>query len=155
MEIRKIWFDKKFLYGEDSEGRELKQSLAWYPELVEASEDQRNAYRFGFEGIHWPELGVDVSFESFEYEDAIPTPLQAFFMSHSEINISGFGKFAGINPTLIRDYVNGFKTPSPKRVLSIQNAIRSLGAIYSKVDFQASKTTPTVISHRAQSKPKR
>lgn len=57
MEIRKIWFDKKFLYGEDSEGREFKQSLAWYPELVEASEDQRNAYRFGFEGIHWPELG--------------------------------------------------------------------------------------------------
>ena len=123
--------------------------------IPKASEDQRNAYRFGFEGIHWPELGVDVSFESFEYEDAIPTPLQAFFMSHSEINISGFGKFAGINPTLIRDYVNGFKTPSPKRVLSIQNAIRSLGAIYSKVDFQASKTTPTVISHRAQSKPKR
>lgn len=155
MEIRKIWFDKRFLYGEDSEGRELKQSLAWYPELAEASEDQRNAYRFGFEGIHWPELGVDVSFESFEYEDAIPTPLQAFFMSHSEINISGFGKFAGINPTLIRDYVNGFKTPSPKRVLSIQNAIRSLGAIYSKVDFQASKTTPTVISQRAQSKPRR
>ena len=129
--------------------------MLWYPELAEASEELKKDYKFGFEGIHWPDLGVDVSFERLEYEDAIPTPLQAFFMSHSEINISGFGKFAGINPTLIRDYVNGFKTPSPKRVLSIQNAIRSLGAIYSKVDFQASKTTPTVISHRAQSKPKR
>ena len=155
MEIRRIWFDERYLFGEDTEGKVYKQSLLWYPELAEASEELKKDYKFGFEGIHWPELGVDVSFESFEYEDAIPTPLQAFFMSHSEINISGFGKFAGINPTLIRDYVNGFKTPSPKRVLSIQNAIRSLGAIYSKVDFQASKTTPTVISHRAQSKPKR
>ena len=151
MRVRKIWFDKEFLYGEDSEGRELKQSLAWYPELAEASEDQRNANRFGFEGIHWPELGVDVSFESFEYEDAIPTPLQAFFMSHSEINISGFGKFAGINPTLIRDYINGFKKPSPKRVLEIQNAIRALGELYSKVVFH----TDTVISQAAQSKPRR
>ena len=73
-------------------------------------------------------------------------------MSHSEINITGFGKFAGINPTLVRDYVNGFKKPSLKRVLEIQDAIRNLGAIYSKVDFQDSST---VISHRVQSKPKR
>lgn len=135
MEIRKIWFDKKFLYGEDSAGIVYKQSLLWYPELVEASEAQRNDYRFGFEGIHWDSLGVDISFESFEYEDAIPTPLQVFFMKHQEINISGFGKFAGINPTLIRDYINGFKKPSPKRILEIQNAIRALGEIYREVDF--------------------
>ena len=130
MEIRKIWFDEQYLYGEDSSGNCYKQSLLWYPELAEASESQRNVYRFGFEGIHWDSLGVDVSFESFKYEDAIPTPLQVFFMKHQEINISGFGKFAGINPTLIRDYINGFKKPSDKRIMEIQNAIRALGEIY-------------------------
>lgn len=124
------------MFGEDTEGKVYKQSLLWYPELAEASEELKNDYKFGFEGIHWPDLGVDVSFESFGYDDAIPTPLQAFFMSHDEINISGFGKFAGINPTLIRDYISGFKKPSPKRILEIQHAINALGDLYSKVEFK-------------------
>ena len=123
------------MFGRSEDNEVYKQSLLWYPELFEASEEQRNDYRFGFEGIHWPYLGVDVSFESFDYEDAVPTPLQVFFMSHKEINISGFGKFSGINPTLIRDYINGFKKPSAQRTREIQNAIRSLGDIYSKVEF--------------------
>ena len=135
MIIEKIWFDDGFLYGEDTDGKVYKQSLLWYPELAEASQDQRLDFKTGFEGFHWPSLGVDISYESFEYEDAIPTPLQAFFLTHKEINISAFGKFAGINPTLIRDYVNGFKRPSPKRVREIQDAINALGEIYSKVDF--------------------
>ena len=145
MVIREIWFDGSYLFGRSEEGNVYKQSLLWYPELSEAPEEQRNDYRFGFEGIHWPSLGVDISFESFEYEDADPTPLQKFFMAHKEINISGFGKFAGINPTLIRDYINGFKKPSPKRVLEIQDAIRALGEIYSL----------TVISQEEQSKSRR
>ena len=135
MEIKRIWFDERFLYGEGTDDRVYKQSLLWYPELAEASEEQRNGYRFGFEGIHWPGLGVDVSFESFEYPDAIPTPMQEFFLTRKEINISGLGKFAGINPTLIRDYVNGFKKPSEKRVLEIQEAVRKLGKLYSEADF--------------------
>jgi len=135
MIIEKIWFDDGFLYGEDSDGKVYKQSLLWYPELAKASQDQRIDFKTGFEGFHWPSLGVDISYESFEYEDAIPTPLQAFFLTHKEINISAFGKFAGINPTLIRDYVNGFKRPSTKRVREIQDAINALGEIYSKADF--------------------
>ena len=146
MEIRRIWFDGNFLYGEDSAGDIHKQSLLWYPKLAKASENQRNDFRFGFEGIHWESLGEDVSFESFVYPDAIPSPLQEFFLTHDEINVSGFGKFAGINPTLLRDYINGFKKPSPKRVLEIQKAINYLGEIYSKA---------TIISQREQSKPKR
>lgn len=135
MEIRKIWFEDRFLCGEDSSGTIYKQSLLWYPELSEATDEQRNDYRKGFEGFHWPALGVDVSFESFGYEDAIPSPIQLFFMEHKEINISGFGRFSGINPTLIRDYVNGFKKPSQKRIQEIQDSIKALGALYSKVDF--------------------
>ena len=138
MEVKRIWFDERFLYGEGTDGRMYRQSLLWYPELAEASEEQRSGFRFGFEGIHWPALGVDVSFESFEYPDAIPTPMQEFFLTRKEINISGLGKFAGINPTLIRDYVNGFKKPSEKRILEIQEAIRNLGKLYSEVDFLSS-----------------
>ena len=81
MEIRRIWFDKRYLYGEDAEGRVYRQSLLWYPALASASPEQKLAYKTGFEGFHWPDLGVDVSFESFVYEDAVPTPLQAFFLA--------------------------------------------------------------------------
>jgi hypothetical protein len=135
MEIRRIWFDKRYLYGEDAEGRVYRQSLLWYPALASASPEQKLAYKTGFEGFHWPDLGVDVSFESFVYEDAVPTPLQAFFLAHKEINISGFASVAGIHPNLIRDYINGFKHPSPQRTLEIQEAVRKLGRLYSQVEF--------------------
>ena len=36
---------------------------------------------------------------------------------------------------MIRDYVNGFKKPSQKRIQEIQDSIKALGALYSKVDF--------------------
>ena len=58
MEIRKIWFEDRFLCGEDSSGTIYKQSLLWYPELSEATDEQRNDYRKGFEGFHWPALRV-------------------------------------------------------------------------------------------------
>ena len=89
MKIRKIWFDERFLYGEDESGSVFRQSLLWYRALRNADEKQREHYRIGFEGIHWPDLNVDVSFESFTYKDAMPTPFQEFFLKHNEINISG------------------------------------------------------------------
>lgn len=48
------------------------------------------------------------SFESFEYDDAEPSKLQRFFLTHKEINISEFAKRIGMNATLLRNYINGF-----------------------------------------------
>ena len=68
--IKEIWFDADFLYGRDDEGWEYRQSLLCYPRLRAASDEERNLYTFGFDGIHWRGIDEDVSFESFEYEDA-------------------------------------------------------------------------------------
>lgn len=135
MKIRKIWFDERFLYGEDESGSVFRQSLLWYRALRNADEKQREHYRIGFEGIHWPDLNVDVSFESFTYKDAMPTPFQEFFLKYNEINISGFSEYAGINPTLFRNYINGFKRPSAARLQQIQQALKALAESYSSVHF--------------------
>lgn len=125
--ITKVWFDGEWLYGRGDDKLVYRQSLLWYKQLMNASDDERKQFEISTIGIHWPGLGVDVSFESFLYEEAEPSPMQRFFLTHPEINISAFASRAGINATLLRNYINGFKKPSPERVSQIQRAVRNLG----------------------------
>jgi len=127
MKINEIWFDADYIFGKDEKGNEYKQSLLWYPHLRMASEKERNKYTIGFDGIHWRELDEDISFESFTYEDAEPTALQRFFLTHKEINVAEFARLMGINPTLLRNYINGFKKPSKEREQEIIEHIHHLG----------------------------
>ena len=135
MKIKKIWFDDEHLVGEDENGNVYKQSLLWYQKLKDATEKERNACSFGFDGIHWRDLDIDVSFESFLYEDAEPSEFQRFFLIHKELNITEFAKIAGINATLLRNYINGFKKPSKEREKEILEKIREIGNEYVKADF--------------------
>ena len=80
-------------------------------------------------------LDEDVSFESFEYEDAEPTKLQRFFLTHKEINVSEFAKQIGINSTLLRNYINGFKKPSKERENEILQHIHRIGLEYFTATF--------------------
>lgn len=128
--LSNVTFDSKFIYAEDESGRRLKQSILWYPSLMNATEEQRCNYTVGYTGFHWRELDEDISFESFEYDDAIPSALQEFFLTHKEINIAEFSKRVGINATLMRNYINGFKKPSATREHEILEAIHQLGTEY-------------------------
>ena len=116
MTIKKIWFDKDHIYGEDENGKSYNQSLLWYPKLLNATDDERNQYRFGFDGIHWRNLDEDISFESFGYEDAEPSQLQKFFLTHKE--------------TQLKNYINGFKRPSEESEQQIVNSIHAIGREY-------------------------
>ena len=127
MKITKIWFDADYICGKDEDGKEYKQSLLWYPRLHKASDEERSKYTFGLGGIHWRNLDEDISFESFEYEDAEPSALQRFFLTHKEINVAEFARRAGINPTLLRNYINGFKKPSKEREQELLSCIHKLG----------------------------
>ena len=127
MKIKEIWFDADYIYGKDEEGKEYKQSLLWYPQLRQANDEERMKYSFGFSGIHWRGLDEDISFESFEYEDAEPSALQRFFLTHKEINVAEFARRIGMNPTLLRNYINGFKKPSKEREQEILDHIHKLG----------------------------
>ena len=127
MKIIEIWFDADFIYGKDEEGKEYKQSLLWYPRLQAASDEERSRYNTGLGGFHWRELDEDISFDSFEYEDAEPTALQRFFLTHKEINVAEFARSMDMNPTLLRNYINGFKKPSKEREQAIMDHIHKLG----------------------------
>ncbi len=133
--ITEIWFDSQHIYGRTDDGQTVSQSLLWYPKLLNASDQERSEYRFGFDGIHWRNLDEDISFESFEYEDAEPTPMQKFFLTHPEINIAGFAKHIGINASLLRNYINGFKKPSQEREKEILDCIHALGQDLIRINF--------------------
>ena len=127
MKIKEIWFDADYIYGRDENGKDYKQSLLWYPRLRQASDEERAKYTFGLGGIHWRNLDEDISFESFEYEDAEPSGLQRFFLTHKEINVAEFARRIGMNPTLLRNYINVFKKPSKEREQEILDHIHLLG----------------------------
>ncbi len=133
--IKAIWFEGEYIYGQDEDGKVFRQSLLWYPRLSDASDEERSKYLISHEGIHWRDLDEDVSFESFEYEDAEPTDFQRFFLIHKELNISELAKLAGINASLLRNYINGHKKPSSERKEQIMQQIHKLGEEYSKVKF--------------------
>ena len=130
MRITKIWFKGDYIYGEDESGKTYRQSLLWYKNLRKANDEERDKYTFGYDGIHWRNLDENVSFESFAYDDAEPSKLQRFFLSHPEINVSEFARLVGINPSLLRNYINGFKKPSKEREKMIINHLHRIGQEY-------------------------
>jgi len=136
MKITKIWFEDEHLCGEDESGSTFRQSLLWYPKLKEAPDEEKSRYVIGFDGVHWRNIDVDVSFESFLYEDAEPSDFQRFFLIHKEINITEFAKIVGINATLLRNYINGFKKPSKEREREILEKIHQIGKDYLATDFR-------------------
>lgn len=135
MKIERIWFDGDYLYGLGDDGKTYRQSLLWYPQLKSADEKERAKYTMSTIGIHWRNLDEDVSFESFEYEDAEPSKLQRFFLTHKEINVSEFARLIGMNATLLRNYINGFKKPSKERERQILEQIHKIGAEFTAAVF--------------------
>jgi hypothetical protein len=49
-----------------ADGRELAAPLAWFPRLLEATEQQRRNWRLigRGHGVHWPDIDEDVSVAS-------------------------------------------------------------------------------------------
>jgi len=49
-----------------ADGRELSAPLAWFPRVLEATDEQRRKWRFigRGQGIHWPEIDEDISVAS-------------------------------------------------------------------------------------------
>ena len=48
-------------------------------------------------------------------------PERSFFLTHKEINVAEFARSMGMNPTLLRNYINGFKKPSKEREQEIMD----------------------------------
>lgn len=70
-----------------------------------------------------------------EPDQSQPTPLQQFFAAHKELKISEFAKIIGIDATLLRNYINGFKRPSAERTQEILAGIHNLAKEYKEIVF--------------------
>lgn len=125
MKIKRIWFTDDRIYGETDDGRVLWQSLLYYKRLRNATPAQREDYEMDDEGIYWPALDEDVSFESFEYDDPEPTGVSLLFLSHPELNAVAIGKRLGISQGLMIQYVNGTKKPSAEREYEILREVKN------------------------------
>ena len=125
MNTKKIWFAEDHIYGETDDGRVLWQSLLYYKRLRNATPAQREDYEIDDEGIYWPTLDEDVSFESFEYDDPDPKGISLLFLSHPELNAIAIGERLGISQGLMTQYVNGTKKPSAERELEILREVKN------------------------------
>jgi hypothetical protein len=59
----RVWFDEQRLFVQLSDGRQLGVPLAWYPRLLNATDQQRAAVWLSPAGLHWDDLDEDISVE--------------------------------------------------------------------------------------------
>ena len=134
--ITKIWFDGDWMFGIDENNNQYKQFILWYWRLVEATTEQKNKYTLSYDGIHWRDINEDIGMDSFQKLNGIePNAMQKFFLTHRELNVAGIAKYLKINPTLLRDYINGWKIPSEARIKEIQEGIHKYALSLENVTF--------------------
>lgn len=60
---QRIRFDAETMWVELADGRQLGVPLVYFPRLLQATPQQRNAYTLsgGGTGLHWDEMNEDIS----------------------------------------------------------------------------------------------
>jgi len=149
MKAQKVWFKNGRVYLLMEDGRESSLPIRIFPRLKKATPIQRSNYTLSHFGIHWPEIDEDLSYEGFfttEDYSKKNNPLGKFFKEYPELNIRQVARSAGINPTLFQQYVDGYKTPSQKRLNEIEQNIHQLGEELTKIELVYQQS-----HHRSQS----
>lgn len=130
-QIKILWFDGNRIFMKSTEGRVLSRPLEAYPELQEATAEQRNEFVIDEEGtsIRWEAIDVDMHISSF-YETSEPNEeneVAAMFRRFPWLNISEVARAIGINKSLLARYIYGISKPSPQRVEQIRKALHTFG----------------------------
>lgn len=130
--IKNIWFDEKRIYMKTTGGRVLSRPLEAYPELMEATTEQRNDFSIDEDGtsLRWEELDADMHISSF-YETSEPNSqneVAAMFKRFPWLNVSEVARAIGINKSLLARYIYGISKPSEQRLQQIRNSLHALGA---------------------------
>jgi hypothetical protein len=130
-QIKNLWFDADRIYMRSSEGRVLSRPLKAYPELEEATVEQRNDFTIDEDGmaVRWETLDADMHISSF-YETSEPNEeneVGAMFKRFPWLNVSEVARYLGINKSLLARYIYGISKPSEQRVQQIRDAFHALG----------------------------
>lgn len=130
-QIKNLWFDADRIYMRSSEGRVLSRPLKAYPELEEATVEQRNDFTIDEDGmaVRWESLDADMHISSF-YETSEPNQeneVGQMFKRFPWLNVSEVARYLGINKSLLARYIYGISKPSEQRVQQIRDAFHALG----------------------------
>jgi len=130
-QIKNLWFDADRIYMRSSEGRVLSRPLKAYPELEEASVEQRNDFTIDEDGmaVRWESLDADMHISSF-YETSEPNQeneVGQMFKRFPWLNVSEVARYLGINKSLLARYIYGISKPSEQRIQQIRDAFHALG----------------------------
>ena len=125
--IKNLWFDGNRIYMRSTEGNVLSRPLEAYPELKDASTEQRNDYTIEDDGraIRWEAINADMHISSF-YETTEPNDeneVARMFKRLPWLNVSEVARAIGINKSLLARYIYGISKPSEQRVLQIRNTL--------------------------------
>jgi len=61
--IDKVWTDDERVYARTKDGLIASYAFSQWPRLKNATKEQRNDFHLSYDGIHWPRLDEDLSFE--------------------------------------------------------------------------------------------
>lgn len=124
--IEKIWLTDTAIWIRTADGREASEKFADYQRLKWATPEQRADYTISRDGIHWPGLDEDLSFEGF-FRERKSNPLYDLFIAHPELNASAVARRMRMSQSLFAQYVSGTKKPSKERFEEILQTIRVIG----------------------------
>ncbi len=129
--IKNLWFDGNRIYMRTTDGRVLSRLLKAYPELEEATTEQRNDFTIDEDGIaiRWDVLDADMHISSF-YETSEPNDkneVAAMFKRFPWLNVSEVARYLGINKSLLARYIYGISKPSEQRLQQLREALHTLG----------------------------
>lgn len=129
--IKNIWFDCERLFMRSVDGNVYSRPLEAFPELLEASAEQRNDYKIDEDGeaIRWKAIDVDLHISSF-FDKAEPNsnnPVAEIFKRFPWLNPSEVAIAMDINKNLLAKYIYGISMPTPERLSKLRNVIHALG----------------------------
>lgn len=129
--IKNLWFNNNRIFIRTDKGRMYSRPLEAYPELMEASVEDRNDYAIGEEGddIRWETLDVDLHISSF-FESTEPNyhnDVAEMFARFPWLNVSEVARSLNINKSLLSRYIYGIAKPSQQRVEQIRSALHAFG----------------------------
>ena len=135
--IEKIWFDSNRIWITTNNGKNLSRPLEAFPTLMEATNEQRLAFKIGSNGsdIRWEDIDEDIHISSFyntqepDYNNEIAT----IFRKFPQLNVSEIARSMGIHKSLLSKYIYGIKRPSQQRKEQIKQTLHALGEELMKI----------------------
>ena len=129
--IKNLWFEGNRIFMKSTEGRVLSRPLEAYPELAEASAEQRNDYSIEDDGlaIRWESIDADMHISSF-HEKSEPdkdNEVAVMFRRFPWLNVSEVARYLNINKSLLARYIYGISKPSEQRLQQIRDAFHAFG----------------------------